>query len=224
MKQIPTTKIITPPATLAVSLADLKTFMRVDGNTEDATITAFAKAAIARIEKYVSHKLITQTWEILYDRFPGAGQSGLRDITGMVDASRSILNGDRGEIELPFGRVQSITSFETFDNDDVSYTFDPSNFFVDTYSYQGRVGLKLGAVWPATVLRPSQGIRIVAVVGYGAASTDIPDEIIQAIKLTVAKLYENRGDNANSEFSGSAGFTLPNTAMMLLEPFRRIKL
>lgn len=224
MKQIPTTKLLTPPATLAVSLDDLKAFMRVDGNTEDALITTFAKAAIARIEKYVSHKLITQTWEILYDRFPGYGSVELGDVTGVVDASRSILNGCGNEIELPFGRVQSVESFKTIDNDDNEYLFAASNYSVDTVSYQGRIALRLGQVWPATVLRSVNGIKIKVVVGYGDSADDVPEEIRQAIMLTVAKLYENRGDNSNSEFFGSAGFTLPNTAMMLLEPFRRIKL
>lgn len=224
MKQIPTTKLITPPATLAVSLADIKLFLRVDSTTEDAEITAFAKAAITRIEKYIDHKLITQTWEILFDRFPGSGSIALDDLTGTIDVSRSVLNGGRGQIELPFGRVQSITSFQTFDNDDNAYTFASTNYTVDTKSYQGRIALRLGQVWPATVLRSVNGIKIVAVVGYGNSETDVPEEITHAIKLTVAKMYENRGDNSNSEFFGFAGFTLPNTAMMLLEPFRRIKL
>ena len=224
MKQIPKTRLITPPADVAVSLEDLKTFLRVDGTTEDELIKSFAKAAINRIEKYIDHKLITQTWEILFDRFPGYGSVGLGDVTGVVDASRSVLSGCNGEIELPFGRVQSIESFKTFDNDDQQYLFNATNYYVDTVSYQGRISLKIGAVWPATVLRPANGIQIIAKVGYGDAAEDVPEEIIHAIKLTVAKLYENRGDNSNSEFFGFAGFTLPNTAMMLLEPFRRIKL
>jgi uncharacterized phiE125 gp8 family phage protein len=208
---------------MAVTLAEIKTFLRVDSSLEDAELTAFAKAAITRIEKYIDHKLITQTWEIHFDRFPCSGSAELDSVTGVVDASRSVLSG-RGVINLPFGKVQSITSFETIDNDDVVYTYPASQFSVDTKSYQGRLALKLGSVWPATVLRPVNGIRIVAVVGYGLNPSDVPEEIRQAILLTVSKLYENRGDGSNSEFFGFAGFTLPNTAMMLLEPFRKIKL
>lgn len=223
MKPIPTTVLVTPPADLAVTLEQTKLFLRIDNDVEDDTINILIKAAITRIEKYIDHKLITQTWDILFDRFPCSGSSELDGMTGVVDASRSVLSGGGGKIYLPIGRVQSITSFHTFDDAGTSYLFDASQYVVDTSSLQGRISLKLGGVWPATVLRTLNGIKIRAVVGYGTSPESIPEPITHALLLTIAKLYENRGDSSDGEFFGFAGFTLPNTAMMLLEPYRKIK-
>jgi uncharacterized phiE125 gp8 family phage protein len=116
----------------------------------------------------------------------------------------------------------SVTSFKTFDNDDNDYLFPADQYSVDTVGPRARIALRMGAVWPTTVLRKVNGIGIEAVYGYGNA-TKVPPPIKQAIKIMAGKLYENRGDDASEELGGSSPSAIPNTCLVLLAPFRMNK-
>ena len=123
------------------------------------------------------------------------------------------------ELSFPFGPMISFDEFCTFD--DISP--DPIDFPVDKFTVDlagpvGRVALKIGETWPTTVLRGVNGIRAKATFGYGEAN-QIPNDIILAIKMFVAKMYEHRGDDDFEAVSK----TIPATAAMLLEPFRYVK-
>lgn len=222
-KPIPKSVLVTAPTERPVSLDEVKNFMRVDHSLDDTLIELLIKAATERVEKYIDQRLITQTWDIFFDRFPNS-PAGIEDLEGVVDASKSILSGGSSAISLPLAPVQSVEYFKTYDNDDASYTFPASQYQVDTVDQQAEIALRIGAVYPATVLRPRNGIQIRTVLGWGATADSVPPEIRMAIMMVVNKLYENRGDSAEGENFGFSGFTLPNTAMMLLEPYRRIKM
>jgi uncharacterized phiE125 gp8 family phage protein len=56
-------KLITPPATLPVSLVEAKNHYRVIGNEEDDVITASLTAATQRAEQITNRQLITATYE-----------------------------------------------------------------------------------------------------------------------------------------------------------------
>lgn len=221
MKPIPKAVLSTAPAALAVDLTALKSFMRIDGSGEDTLLTILAKSATERIEEYIAQKLITQTWNIFYDSFGYKPSDQWHD--GVKDGIISdYAGGAPSFLDLPFGPLVSVTAFKTYADDDTASTFAASNYTLDTKGPFGRVALRMGAVWPTTVLRPVNGIEINgAVFGYGASNTSVPSAIQHAIMLTVSKVYENRGDSASGEFFGVGGFTIPNTAQMLLAPYVR---
>ena len=79
-----------------------------------------------------------------------------------------------------------------YGTDDTEHTLDVGEYQVDTVSYKGRVGLAYGKTWPATTLRPMNGIMVEFTAGYGDATTDVPVRIRQAIKVLAAHMYENR--------------------------------
>ena len=60
-------KIITPAASEPLSLSDVKTFLRVDSNAEDALITAMIVASRQLCEQYMRRILITTTIEEFFD-------------------------------------------------------------------------------------------------------------------------------------------------------------
>jgi uncharacterized phiE125 gp8 family phage protein len=62
---------------------------------------------------------------------------------------------------------------------------------VDTYREPGQVTRAFNATYP-TVRGDVNGVTIVYKAGYGDASTDVPQETIQAIQLLIGHLYENR--------------------------------
>lgn len=216
---ITSTKLITAPTELPIALAEMKTYLRVDASDEDALITTQIKAATKRLEELTDRKFVTQTWDIFFDAFPCKYKNDWWD--GVRDTSISTLISGQRHIELPFGPVQSITSFNTYDDDDTEYTFASSNYVVDTASDQGRISLKLGGIWPSTILRPNRGIVIRGVFGFGAGyitdpvtASTIPEDIQEAIKVLVSKMYEHRGDESPK---------IPAEALMLVAPYRKLK-
>ena len=71
-------RLITPPAVLPVSLAELKAEARLDGedSTDDARLAGCLRAAVDRLdgaEGLLGKALITQTWELLLPSFPCHG-------------------------------------------------------------------------------------------------------------------------------------------------------
>lgn len=215
--------LVTAPATEVVSLQSLKEYLKIDTTDDDAMLLVSLKAATKRLEQYSNQKFVTQTWDVFFDCFPYNGKNtpwwdGVREVA-ISDVYRSS-NG--GILEIPFGPLQSVTSFKTFNDDNTEFTFDSSNYYVDTAGKYGAIGLKTGAVWPSTVLRPLSGIAVRCVFGFGAGyitspvtASTIPDQIQEAVKAFASVLFEHRGDEMPK---------IPATVGMLLEPYMRYKL
>jgi uncharacterized phiE125 gp8 family phage protein len=59
-------KLITPPASEPVTLAEAKSHLRVDLNDDDTLINALITAARQMAEEYTRRAFITQTWEATF--------------------------------------------------------------------------------------------------------------------------------------------------------------
>lgn len=171
---------------------------------------SITKAVTKRLEAATDKKFITQTWEIYYDNFGYSTNTRWWD--GTKDGAIGNLIAKGNKLELPFGPLQSISEFVTIDDEDTEYAF--TGYQADTVSDIGSVVLKTGYTWPTTVLRPINGIKITGIFGYGAA-TLVPDEIKEAIKSFAAYAYEHRGDEL---------IKIPGEVMLMIEPYRRIKI
>jgi len=180
------------PAAEPLSLTEAKAHLRVDFSDDDTLITALIKSARQAVEQATSRSLITQTWQLTLDTFPSTGA-----------------------IRLPMGPVQSVTSVNSYDEDDTETLFAATNYLVDTAG--DRLALNLDAVWPSD-LRPYNAGVITYVTGYGNASTDVPDDLILATRMLVGHYYENR------EAVGASMSTLPLGAQALLQPYVRMRL
>lgn len=217
--------LLTPPATLPLSLESVKEFLRVDGTTEDSLITNQIKAVTRRLEALADRKFVTQTWEIYFDYFPSSVVDDWWD--GVREGALSMITKSKPFIDLPFGPLQSITSFETFNEaaPTTPVVFPATNYTADTKGPFGRIALNTGAIWPTDVLIPVNGIKITGVFGFGAGyipavdptpavESTIPEDIQEAIKQMVAVTYEHRGDELPK---------IPANVAMLIEPYRRFK-
>lgn len=223
MRPIPKAVLRTAPASLAVDLTALKAFLRIDGTSDDTLLTAITKAVTLRLEEYTGRKFIQQNWDIYFDGFGTVLAKDWWD--GVKEGPISLVaNSGYNDLELPFGPLVSVGAINTYGDDDVANVMDSSQYSLDTRGPYGRIALKTGAIWPATVLRPVNGVEVYnAQFGYGSSYTSVPEAIQHAIMLTVGKLWENRGDSPSGEFSGVGGFTIPNTAQVLLQPYVRYK-
>jgi uncharacterized phiE125 gp8 family phage protein len=171
------------------------------------------KSATEKVEKIIAKKLINQTWEIYFDHFPLTKNNDWWE--GSRDGAISELYGDCPHLNLPFGPISSVTSVNTYDDDNTAYLFASTSYYADTISSVGRISLKSGSVWPSTVLRPANGIKIEAVFGYGADATVIPNDICLAITTLAARMYEHRGDELPE---------IPKQVMTLLAPYEEIRI
>jgi uncharacterized phiE125 gp8 family phage protein len=176
--------VVTPPATEPISLGDAKNFLKVDYPDDDALIETFITAARMRVEVAAYTKLITQTLALTLDYFPwgrtssywnGYGQRWATDPWPVI------------ELEPP---AQSITSVTYLDPSGALQTLDPSVYRLDANSKPARLTPALNQVWPATA-QEIAAVVVTYVAGFGTAA-QVPDDLIQAVRLLIDHYYENR--------------------------------
>jgi hypothetical protein len=171
----------------AVSLADMKAYLRVDTSGDNDLITGHTNAATEAIKQYLRSGLLTETFEFRMDGFSdGGGDARLMAYGGGVHtASVPHVLGGGDWFDLPFVPLQSVTSVVTYDRDNTGSTVDASKYEVDLQG--GRVYLNEGETWPVN-LRDKNAVLVTYVAGYGSGS--IPSPIEEAIKMYVSQLYD----------------------------------
>ena len=187
-------KLITAPAAEPVSTSEAKAHLRVDTTADDTYIGTLITVARQNVESHLRRSLINQTWEVVLDAFPA------------------------GVIRLPKPPLASVTSIKYTDDDGVEATYSSDNYVVDSDTEPGRVVLKSGQTWPAVTLAAANGVRVRYVAGYGAAGSNVPQAIRQAILLVIGSLYENREDVLVAQ--GVSIGVLPFGVVALLAPYR----
>jgi uncharacterized phiE125 gp8 family phage protein len=161
-------RLITPPATEPVSLADLKLHLRIDHAEEDATLTALILVARAAVERLSRRLLLTQTWRVTLDRVP-----------------------DGGIVALPLAPVQTVTALRVADGAGGWTTWPGAAMVLDLTGEPARIAFRGAVPVPGQALA---GIEIDVVCGYGAAAASVPPALVQAVKLLAGHWYEARGD------------------------------
>jgi uncharacterized phiE125 gp8 family phage protein len=161
-------EVSTEPAIEPVTTAEFKEFARVDGSSEDTLIDGFIKSSRILTERFLNRKLITQTITASMDFWPSK------------------------RLVLPSGPLQSITEIKTIDEDATETTYSSDNYYIRTIPIKGEIVIKDGASFPLSDDRVIGGIEIDYVVGYGDAATDIPQLILEGIKLWANALYAKR--------------------------------
>lgn len=156
------------PAIEPFSVADLKIFLRVSHDDEDALLTDLIVQAREDVERFTGQQLITATWVMRLDGFPSDGSP----------------------IKLPKSPVQSAT-IEYIDLDGVTQTLAPAVYDVDIYRVNARIVLAYNQSWPS-VRSDINSVIITYVSGYGAAAEDVPQTFKGAMRLLIGHWYENR--------------------------------
>jgi len=158
--------IVTAPAVEPVSLAETKTHLRITASDEDTRLNNLIKAVRMQAEELTGRRLITQTWKAFYAGWP-----------------------DEYFI-IPFPTLQSVTHIKYYDTDGSATTWSAGNYIVDTDAEPGRVVLGYSKSWPSVTLYPSNPIEIQFVCGYGAAASNVPEELRQAMLIGIERLYD----------------------------------
>jgi uncharacterized phiE125 gp8 family phage protein len=184
----------TAPTSTVISLAEAKTFLRIDSDydDDDAYITSLINVATGVVEEFTRRRLITQTYIIYYDEFPPY-------------------------IDLQVGEGANVTHIKYYDTNNVQQTLDASNYDVDAKIRPGRIYESENGDFPDTFERPN-AVEVKFIVG-GSAS-NVPAPIVQAIYIIVGRYYENRQDVV----TGTIASELPLMVDHLLTPYRLLEL
>lgn len=214
-------KLTTAPAVEPVTVEELDTFLRGSGMLEGSDSTTLELLIIAAreyVERYLRKALITQTWTMYGDAFPFSG-----DGLGWWDGVRegSIVQGGQSSLELPINPLQSVTSIRTFDQDNSATVFDSSKYYLDTNREPGRVILNVGVTWPVFT-RPTNGIEVVYVSGYGDTALDVPAPLRLAIRQLATHWYENREFTKTQSDMNQA--VAPIHLQSILNRYRKVRL
>lgn len=199
-------KVTTQPAVEPVTVSEAKLFMRVDSSADDTLIGDLITCARQLAEEYTRRKFINTGITLTMDSLPHYSSGQWWD--GVREGSMSALYGTDTIIRLPFPPTVSVTSLTTYGLDNSASVFSSSNYRVDTTG--ARIYLNDNAQWPVN-LRNYNAVEVVYIAGYGATAADVPASIRQAIKSTVAAMYEDR-----------TCMDMPAVAMQALQMYRVI--
>jgi hypothetical protein len=160
---------------------------RLRGGGEEALINMYLKSARKDAEKNMGRALISQSWTLTLDRWPGTQGDWWEDLHNPAS--------DRSDtwVELPNPPLISITSVNTYDVDDVATPITVADvFYVDTNREPGRLCLRSGQSWPSDT-RLCSRIEIIYKAGYGTTVDDVPEDIRLGIMQHGMWEYEHRG-------------------------------
>lgn len=189
-------QLLAPPAIEPVTLVDAKAHLRVEISDDDNLIGALITAARVHVEAATRRVLITQHWRLTHDHWP-------RD----------------GRLDLRVTPLQSVDSIVLRDAAGVATTLDPASYEIDLASVPARLLLRQ----PVAMLQPGQalaGIEILVTAGYGTSGLSVPQPLLLAMMMLVARWYEAR--------EGTAISTVPAAIAegyeALIAPFRVLRL
>lgn len=173
-----------------ITVADLKAHMRVTHTAEDTLISALRSAAISWVEEHCNIKLGSYT-------------------------ARGYLPGFYNS-RIPIGPVTAVSEVKYQVTADTDYdsdltTLDAGLWFTDLISQPSRIAFRDVPSVYEYALNP-------VVVSFTAGYTTMPTPVLQAIRLLVAHMYENRQE----EITGTITTRLKFGLEALLNPFRII--
>lgn len=178
----------------ALPLQEFKDHLRLgtgfaDDGAQDALLLRLLRSAMAVIEARIGKVLISK--QFLYTL------TDWRDL---------------GEQALPVAPVQSVLSINLFDKLGVATLVDPTRYVLARDMHRPKI-LASGILLPTV---PADGtVEMVFQAGFGAAWSDVPGDLRQAVLLLGAQYHDNRVE-------AQAG-AMPFGVMALIERWRTVR-
>jgi len=175
-------------------------YSRIDFAADDTLITSLISSATQWAEKFTGRAFITQTKIAFFEDY----SSMVRLPYAPIDTSTAIIVNRK---------FLDQTTLLTLNNDYylIGITSQPSDIKL---SLTG-VGDVSAGKYPPETFGNGYNLEIEYVCGYGAAGSDVPDPILEAIMKITATSYETRNDHSKEET-----FEVPQDAKNLLWPYR----
>jgi uncharacterized phiE125 gp8 family phage protein len=186
----------TPVPSLALPVEEMKDHLRMgtgfaDDGLQDGLIEAYLRAAMAAIEGRIGKMLFQRRFLWVLECWRDDEQAlPVSPVTGIV--SVTLVDAAGGEVVVPVGAYRLIPDL-----------------------HRPRLAGK-GTTLPTI---PSEGlVKVVFDAGFGAAWTDIPVDLRQAVLLLAGEYYEHRHDD------GAQTAGLPFGVVTLIERWRTVRI
>ena len=177
-------------STAILTTAEAKTHLKVDTSADDTYIDNLISAATESAQIFTNRYFINTTLNQFGDTW--------NDLATLFKS-----------------KVSSVVHIKYYDNDNTQQTLATSVYQKDLEHQPARIGLKPNQSFPNLADRIN-AVECQYIVGYGSASSDVPEGIRQAVLLTVGNWYENR----QNVVVGHSVNELPKSAQYLLEQFK----
>lgn len=189
-----TVNVTVQPAIEPVTLAEVKTHLRIDFTDDDGLIQYLITAARTFVEQGINRALITQTLRAAFE-LPMTREA-LGAISGLIGPE------PRLAFDLPFAApgVNATVSTVELETDVATWTVlstSPQTYALDTDNTPARLWLKASALylwlpqWDWIGFTDPR-VRVTYTAGYGSTEASVPALIRQSILQVVGHLYENR--------------------------------
>lgn len=162
-----------PPVEEPISLAEARSFLRLDQSDEDDLLTMLVTAARLMVEAASGRCLVDQHWRIVLDRWPQAR-----------------------EIRLPLSPVSAVLAARVYDKAGVAQPVAGDSLTLDSLSDPSLIRIDGDVPVPG---RDHGAIEIDVVAGFGPAAMDVPAPLRQAVLRLAARWFEERGDVASRD-------------------------
>ncbi len=214
-------QIVTPPATLPVSLTEAKRHLRVTSSAEDAHINDLLSGAIAWAERESRRRFITQTVTLSMDRFPRRGEFVFAfghnfenfDFRRTLDFGRAFDARSRDRFMfLPGGVTTAVDEIRYIDETGAPQVLTGPTSAAPGTDYQEDLSDDEGAfvmppddnVWPGTDLGVVNAVVVQFQVGYSDDPADVPADIKAAIKFRIGDLFVIRDSSTKNPIGRTA--------------------
>lgn len=161
--------------------------------TSDPHLALLVAAARQHAEHLIGRRLISQTWELVLDAFPGA--------------------------EIPLGETPTlgVDFVRYYDDAKVLRTIDPADYVVDADTEPGWILPRNGFRWPSTA-SVANAVTVRFRAGYGTSPADVPAGIRQWILLRVKTMFDARDQ---AQFASGSPILSTQYVDRMLDEFRR---
>lgn len=155
-----------PPVGEALTLADVKDHLRLDGTDEDPYLQGLIRVAREHLEAATGLALLNTGFRLALDDWP---------------ADHRIL--------LRRHPVRSIEAVTVYDEEGIPHAIAADGWSLDAASRPARLavtGRRPAGQW-------LNGIEIDFIAGFGESGTDVPDTLKRAMLTHIAQMYDLRG-------------------------------
>ena len=164
----PRLNLVTAPENEPLTIAQVVQHARLGPAVTDDEITRWIKTARMRAENYLGRRLITQTWEYLWDW----------DFPNLI------------ELRIPYPPLQSVTSVKyVAQTSREEMTIPASDYHVSTSNgnYNAPPAViqhEIERTWPVPDWR-IEAVKVEAILGYGDEASSIPDPIKHGMLMLI---------------------------------------
>jgi uncharacterized phiE125 gp8 family phage protein len=188
------------PNSPATTLADVKLYSFTNTGAYDPKFESLIEPATNYLERYTGRKLVNQTWTIWLDR------------NEYADRLRAYAN----TITLSSLNVSAINSVTLYAPDNSSSVVSAADYRLSggILSASNRLAFNDNVSISTNNVRQTDSVAIEVSTGYGAASTDIPKPIHQALSVLISH-WKDFGMKSSKE----ALHDVPSSFVALVRPY-----